>query len=94
VQGHTKDVDTALVTTSEVTDYPMILLLGIGYVSGCVTRQHCKACLLAFDCVLSALWYYHMPWLYSRAVQPQLAAALALESCMAAAGTQTDVSCG
>ncbi|KAF6255042.1 ATP-NAD kinase-like domain-containing protein [Scenedesmus sp. NREL 46B-D3] len=29
--GHTKDVDTALVTTSEVTDYPMILLLGIGY---------------------------------------------------------------
>lgn len=33
LQGHTKDVDTALVTTSEVTDYPMILLLGIGYVS-------------------------------------------------------------
>eukprot|EP00775_Hariotina_reticulata_P013012 gene13012-13141_t len=31
VQGHTKDVDTALVSTSEVTDYPMILLLGIGY---------------------------------------------------------------
>jgi hypothetical protein len=28
--GHTIDVDTALVTTSEVTDYPMILLLGIG----------------------------------------------------------------
>jgi hypothetical protein len=34
LQGHTKDVDTALVTTSEVTDYPMILLMGIGYVSG------------------------------------------------------------
>jgi hypothetical protein len=33
LQGHTKDVDTALVTTSEVTDYPMILLMGIGYVS-------------------------------------------------------------
>lgn len=29
-QGHTIDVDTALVNTSEVTDYPMILLLGIG----------------------------------------------------------------
>jgi diacylglycerol kinase family enzyme len=29
--GHTIDVDTALVTTSEVTDYPMILLLGIGF---------------------------------------------------------------
>jgi diacylglycerol kinase family enzyme len=31
LQGYTKDVDTAIVTTSEVTDYPMILLLGIGY---------------------------------------------------------------
>lgn len=31
LQGHTKDVDTAVVTTSEVNDYPMILLLGIGY---------------------------------------------------------------
>lgn len=30
VQGHTVDVDTALVDTSEVKDYPMILLLGIG----------------------------------------------------------------
>jgi hypothetical protein len=30
VQGHTIDVDTAVVTTSEVKDYPMILLLGIG----------------------------------------------------------------
>jgi diacylglycerol kinase family enzyme len=31
VKGHTKDVDTALVNTSEVTDYPMIVLLGIGF---------------------------------------------------------------
>uniref|UniRef100_A0A383VXV0 DAGKc domain-containing protein n=1 Tax=Tetradesmus obliquus TaxID=3088 RepID=A0A383VXV0_TETOB len=31
LSGHTKEVDTALVTTSEVTDYPMILLMGIGY---------------------------------------------------------------
>jgi hypothetical protein len=30
LQGHTVDVDTALVSTSEVKDYPMILLLGIG----------------------------------------------------------------
>lgn len=30
VQGHTVDVDTALVSTSEVEDYHMILLLGIG----------------------------------------------------------------
>lgn len=29
-QGHTVDVDTALVNTSEVKDYHMILLLGIG----------------------------------------------------------------
>ena len=28
--GYTVDVDTALVTTSEVKDYPMILLLGKG----------------------------------------------------------------
>eukprot|EP00879_Flechtneria_rotunda_P000746 GHRR01000866.1.p1 GENE.GHRR01000866.1~~GHRR01000866.1.p1 ORF type:complete len:439 (+),score=116.46 GHRR01000866.1:106-1422(+) len=31
LQGYTKDVDTAVVTTTEVTDYPMILLLGIGF---------------------------------------------------------------
>jgi hypothetical protein len=30
LQGHTVDVDTALVSTSEVDEYPMILLLGIG----------------------------------------------------------------
>jgi hypothetical protein len=35
LQGHTVDVDTALVTTSEVTDYHMILLLGIGETRHC-----------------------------------------------------------
>jgi hypothetical protein len=29
-QGHTIDVDTAVVDTSEVQGYPMILLLGVG----------------------------------------------------------------
>jgi hypothetical protein len=35
LQGHTVEVDTALVSTSEVTDYHMILLLGIGETRHC-----------------------------------------------------------
>jgi hypothetical protein len=65
LQGYTKDVDTALVTTSEVTDYPMILLLGIGYVSDKLqlNATACHAHLQTFR-VLSRMWHLNSCWIW------------------------------
>lgn len=59
VQGHTVDVDTALVSTSEVKNYHMILLLGIGE---CVCKDWQDSCCIGWCiAVLDYRQHVHVP---------------------------------